>query len=160
MTIITRVDISRLIDEMEQLDNDLTASMVRTKAGVATDFKPKLSTQLEAFLVQNKLILSNGQQREQVIAELRTLKEKAPAIHMTFAVPADRESLQQLVQWIRSSAHPQAIISVGLQPALIAGVHLRTPNHVHDLSLRAMFKESHAQLVDQLETLRKGVANV
>jgi F0F1-type ATP synthase delta subunit len=73
---------------------------------------------------------------------------------MTFAVEADRESLMQLAQWVRETVHPQAVIAVGLQPGLIAGVYLRTPNHVHDLSLRAALDGGHEILVNDLEALR------
>jgi F0F1-type ATP synthase delta subunit len=61
--------------------------------------------------------------------------------------------LQELIAWLRSSVHPQAVISVGLQPALVAGVYLRTPNHVHDLSMRAVLKKSRGLLTKELEAL-------
>jgi F0F1-type ATP synthase delta subunit len=50
--------------------------------------------------------------------------------------------------------HKQAVIEVGLQPALIAGVYIRTPNHVQDLSLRAMLKGGRDILIKELEALR------
>jgi F0F1-type ATP synthase delta subunit len=73
---------------------------------------------------------------------------------MTFAVTADPESLQQLALWLRTTINPQAVIAVGLQPSLVAGVYLRTPNHVHDLSLRAMLKNGRGLLVEELGALR------
>jgi F0F1-type ATP synthase delta subunit len=73
---------------------------------------------------------------------------------MTFAVTADPESLQQLAQWARTTIDPHAVIAVGLQPGLVAGVYLRTPNHVHDFSLRAMLKSSRGKLVEELGALR------
>ena len=82
------------------------------------------------------------------------MKDKVPVIHMTFAVQADPTSLQQIVQWLRSSVHPQVVISVGLQPSLVAGVYMRTPNHVRDLSLRTLLTGQHEVLVKELEALR------
>ncbi len=113
-----------------------------------------LSQSLTDFLNQNKPQLSNSRDRSELIKQMRLLKDAAPVIHMTFAVTADRDSLQKLSAWLRTSIHPQAIIEVGLQPALVAGVYLRTPNRVHDLSMRAMLDGQHDALVAELESLR------
>lgn len=153
-SVVTKVDLSRLIREIEWIDNEITAATVRTKTGVEQTAAPTVSAAFEAFLGQNQLTLATSRERSELIAQMRLLKDKVPVIHMTFAVAADRESLQQLTAWIRSSVHPQAVISVGLQPALVAGVYLRTPNHVHDLSLRAMLANSHDVLIKELEAAR------
>jgi hypothetical protein len=153
-SIVSKIDVSRLVDEMERVDNDLTAAAVRAKTGSQESTGLVLSEQLTDFLNQNNLKPTTNHERTALIAQLRMLKDKVPVIHMTFAVAADRESLQQLTQWLRSSVHPQAVIAVGLQPALVAGVYLRTPNQVHDLSLRAMLDGNHQVLVKDLEALR------
>ncbi|MET0980180.1 MAG: hypothetical protein ABWX90_02910 [Candidatus Saccharimonadales bacterium] len=153
-SVVSKLDVSRLVDEMERVDNDLTAAAVRAKTGSQAPNELVLSDQLTAFLNQNGLKPASSHERTALIAQLRLLKDKVPVIHMTFAVEADRESLQQLTQWLRSSVHPQAVVAVGLQPALVAGVYLRTPNRVHDLSLRAMLDSNHEVLVKDLEALR------
>jgi F0F1-type ATP synthase delta subunit len=88
-----------------------------------------------------------------LIQHLRKLKDSVPIIHMTFATQADRDSLQQLAQWLRTEVHPQAVIGVGLQPALVAGVYVRTPNHIHDLTIRGKLESSRGVLVQELEAL-------
>ena len=153
-SVVSKVDLAHLVQEVEWVDNELTAAAVRTKTSAAQQAPPLVSGTLEAFLHQNQVSLTNSRQRSELIKQLRLLKDKAPVIHMTFAVSADPESLQQLAVWVRSSVHPQAVIAVGLQPALVAGVYLRTPNHVLDLSLRAMLKNGHGLLVKELEALR------
>ncbi len=153
-SVVTKVDLSRLIREVEWIDNEMTAAAVRTKTGAEQAAAPTVSAALEGFLAQNQLALTISRDRTELITQLRLLKDKIPVIHMTFAVVADRESLQELAAWVRSSVHPQALISVGLQPALVAGVYLRTPNHVHDLSLRAMLSGSHDVLIKALEASR------
>lgn len=155
-SVVSKIDVSRLVSEVEKIDNEMTSVAVRTKTGVSQPTQSVPSEQLAEFIGQNKLDLTNGQKRSELIALLRQLKDNVPVIHMTFAVVADRESLQQCVQWLRASIHPQTVITVGLQPALVAGVYLRTPNHVHDLSLRAMLEGSHGALVKDLEALRGG----
>lgn len=152
--VVSKVDLSRLIREVEWIDNEMTTATVRAKTGVEQAAQPATSATLGEFLSQNGLVLGTGRERSELIAQLHLLKDKIPVIHMTFAVVADQESLQELTAWVRSSIHPQAVISVGLQPALVAGVYLRTPNQVHDLSLRAMLKGSHDVLVKELEAAR------
>jgi len=152
--VVSRADVSRLVSEVEWVDNELTAAAVRVKTGAEQSVGPAMSDQLNDFLNQNELKLDDSRVRSELIKQLRLLKEHAPIIHMTFAVPADRESLQQLAEYVRTSVHPQAIIAVGLQPALVAGVYLRTPNHVHDLSLRTVLAGRRDSLVKELDALR------
>ena len=149
--VVTRLDVSRLVSEMERVDNDMTAAAVHAELNAQDIQRPAMSQQLQAFLEQNQMIIDDGRARTEIIKQLHALKEKVPVIHMTFAVAADGESLQTLTQWVRDQVHRQAVIDVGLQPALVGGVYVRTPNHVHDWSLRAKLHGGHDLLVKELE---------
>lgn len=153
-SVVTKIDVSRLVSEVEQLDSELTAAAVRAKTGAPQAAQPTISEQFAAFLTQNKLPFDTSQARSALVQQMRLMKDKVPVIHMTFAVQADPVSLQQIVQWLRTSVHPQVVISVGLQPSLVAGVYMRTPNHVRDLSLRTLLTGQHEVLVKELEALR------
>ncbi len=153
-SVVSKLDIARLLAEVERIDNQLTQTEVRDRIGAESEGRPASSERLTDFLQANELQLDDAHQRADIIKQLHLLKDKAPIIHMTFAVEADPESLGQLAQWVRESVHPQAIIATGLQPALVAGVYLRTPNHVHDLSLRAKLKNSRDLLVKELGAAR------
>lgn len=153
-SVVARVDVARMVDDAERVDNALTTASVREKTGVTDTVTMTLSEQLSVFLEVNGLVFETGQQRSALIKQLRILKDRVPVVHMTFAVEADRESLGQLVSWLREHVHKQAVIAVGLQPALVAGVYLRTPNHVHDLSLKAKLEGSRDLLVKELEAAR------
>ncbi len=155
--VVSKVDVSRLVADAERVDNELTTLAVRTEthAQVQTP-QPMMGQQLTDFLKLNQLTLGSATQRSELIKQLHHMKDTAPIIHMTFAVEADPESLAQLAQWLRASIHPQVVIAVGLQPALVSGVYLRTPNHVHDMSLRAKLQAGHGILVKDLEALRGG----
>lgn len=153
-SIVTKVDVSHLVAEMEAIDNNLTTAAVRAEKGGPAVAQPVLSQQMADFLQQNELKLDEAQERMRLVKEIRAMKDAAPIVHMTFAVTADPESLQQLAQWLRTSIDPRAVIEVGLQPSLIAGVYVRTPNHVHDLSLRQMLKAGRGKLVEELGALR------
>ena len=153
-TIISRIDVSRLVREFEAVDNALTTKTVRKKAGAQSEDTPAMSPQLLGFLDVNPVDLENTTARSAYIKQLRLLKDNVRVVNMTFAVVADPESLQQLSAWLRESIHPQAVIEAHLQPALVAGVYLRTPNHVFDLSVRNALKARRGELEKELGALR------
>jgi hypothetical protein len=156
-SVISRVDVSRLVNEIEQADNAITTLAIRAKAGENVQQSVALSDRLKDFLDMNGLtITADSLARTELVKQMRILKDKAPVVHLTFATEADQDSLSQLAGWLRESVHPQAVIQTGLQPALIAGVYVRTPNRVYDLSMRAQFQNSRGLLVKQLEAHRAG----
>lgn len=153
-SVVSKVDVSRLVSELEKVDNELTAAAIHKKAGVQLTDAAELPQRLSDFLHANKLTLGDSTKRSQLIKQLRRLKDNVPVIHMTFAAETDRESLEQLAHWVRSSVHPQAVIAASVQPALVAGVYVRTPNRVYDLSLREALKSNRAALAGQLGAAR------
>jgi F0F1-type ATP synthase delta subunit len=154
LSVLSKVDVSRLVNELERVDNEQTQATVREKVASTAHPELMISRQFADFLNENKLTIATSQERAALLKQLRLLKEHIPVIHMTFAVNADRDSLAKLTQWLRTSISAQAVIEVGLQPALIAGVSVRTPNHIHDLSMREVIKKNHGLLVKELEVLR------
>ena len=153
-SVVSKVDVSRLVNELELVDDEMSAAEVRNKTGSSSKNEPVLSEQMSEFLEQNKLSLEDGHERTHLIKQLRLLKDKVPVIHMTFATTADHASLGKLASWVRESVHPQAVIAVGLQPALVGGVYVRTPNHVHDFTMRGKLEAQREKLKDELEALR------
>jgi len=153
-TIISKVDVSRLVHEFEAIDSALTAKSVRKKAGASGEEIPAMSPQLAAFLDANPVDLENSSARSTYIKQLRLLKSNVRVMNMTFAVPADPESLQKLSAWIRESVHPQTVIDAHFQPALVAGAYLRSQNHVFDFSVRNALKAKRGELKNELGALR------
>jgi F0F1-type ATP synthase delta subunit len=134
------------------LDGELESQKVRT-GGKGDYHLPLMSQALTDFLQMNNIEVTKDQARMVMKEQLRKLKDKAPVVHMTFAVDADPESIQKLVSWMRDNAHPQTLLSIGLQPALVGGMYMRTPNHVHDFTMKALFSGKHAALTDKIEEL-------
>lgn len=156
-SVVTKSDISRLVNEVERLDGDLTARAAREKVGVDAHEDVSFSEQLGDFLAANQLEMSDDSvMRSRLIKELHRIKSTAPTIHMTFATSADTESLQKIITWLRESVHPQTVLVVGLQPSLIGGAYVRTTNHVHDFSLRARLADHRDIIVKEVEALSGG----
>jgi hypothetical protein len=153
--LVTRADLARLVREIEDIDNELEAQKARNHASGQTGYRlPNLSRPLADFIELNKIDAANDQARMHLKEQMRTLKDHAPIMHMTFATEADPKSLQQLVAYLRQEIHPQALLSVGLQPSLVGGAYVRTPNHVHDFSLRARMAEQRGLILQELEALQ------
>ena len=152
-SVVSKKDVARLIDEIEFVDNAMTTKIVRAKIGKRNNAKLSFSAQLSDFVSKNELSLDDSKERRLILRQLRVLKDTAPVAHLTFATPADYQSLQQLAKWFRSAVGPQVIIEEGLQPALIAGVYVRTTNHIHDFSVRATLREKRSVLIDDIGRL-------
>ena len=152
--LVSKLDVSHLVRDAERFDNELTEFSVRQKAGVEGGEYPVASSRLATFLDLNQLSFDESTTRTAIVKELRTMKDALPVIHMTFSSDADRESLEAIAKWTRDSVHGQAVIEDGLQPSLVAGVYVRTPNHVHDLSLRETLRKNRDLLAKELEAIR------
>lgn len=153
-SIVTKIDVSRLLSELEAVDGELISREAKAKTGIQPGGEIIYSEHLTDFLAANNTEISHDSvQRSYLLNKLRHLKKTTPTIHITFATPADSESLQKIAAWLRQSVHPQAVIKVGLQPSLIGGVYVRTTNHVHDFSLRAKLASHRDIITKELEVL-------
>jgi G3E family GTPase len=154
-SVVSRADMTRLVRELELVDDELEAQKARRQGESGHYRLPNMSQALSDFITLNKVDIADDHVRMDLKALLRKLKDHAPVLHMTFATEADPESMQYLMTWVRRELHPQALISVGLQPSLIGGVYVRTPNHVHDMSLRTHMKDSRKIIVEALDKLKE-----
>lgn len=150
--LLGRADVARLNLEVEKLDNDFETQKVRDGKDESNYSIPTMSRALSDFLQLNKLNIASAKERVELKRQLKIMKDKTPVMHMTFAVDPDPEFLQLLVTYIRENLHPQALLSVGIQPALVGGVFVRTPNHVHDFSVRTL-------LADKRDIIMKSIEN-
>lgn len=153
-SIVSKADFLRLVNELERVDDELTTSAVRSKVGADGGAQPTMNQALTDFLQVNELHIGDTAERTQLLKQMNTMKNGLPIVHMTFASEADRESLGQLALWLRTEVHPQAVIDVGLQPGLVAGVYLRTANKVFDLSLKGALAGGREILTKELGALR------
>ena len=150
-SVATKGALSSLLTELERIDNEMTARAVHESDNMP---EVEIPDAVQDFLSLNEFSLDNTNDRSELITQLRMLKRQAPVIHMKFAVETDSASLGTIVSWLRESVHPQAILVTGFQPSLVAGVCVRTPNHIYDMSLRSAFKQGREVLLEKLESLR------
>jgi G3E family GTPase len=152
MTVTGHAHLSKLVRELELVENDLEGQKAHHHD--AAPKIPAMSQALADIIELNEVDITKTQQRMHLKSRLNYTKDRAPNMHFTFAVQADPDSLQQLAEYVRREIHPQALISVGLQPGLVGGVYLRTPNHVHDFSLKQRLHDQRGLIGQALESLR------
>jgi len=157
--IITRADLARLMREVEDLDNELGAQKARghTKGEDDTYHLPSVSQGLNDFAELNKVDLAGDQARAGLKKQLKHIKDKAPVVHLTFATEPDFTSLKQLADYIRRELHPQALLHTGLQPSLVGGVYMRTPNKAYDLSIRSKLTQNRVVIQQDMDQMMHAI---
>jgi len=146
--LIGRSDVSRLLREIEEVDYALETQAIRTPDQPLTI--PAISRALKETLTLNNIEITNLNERKRLIDSLREAKETAPNVQITFAVDPEPAIASFLVKWIRENLHPRALVTIGLQPAIIGGCVVRTPDHIYDFSLRKRFKDEEANLIQAI----------
>jgi hypothetical protein len=143
-----RVDVGRLLREVEQLDSFLRQAAIRQPG---TSMKlPKTSRLLDEFMTANKANLLHDDDRARVLSFLVAVKAKAPVLHMSFGVDPAPMFVAKLMTWLRAEVHPLLLLQIGLQPTIGAGCVVRTTNKFFDLSLRQHFKKQRGLLIEKL----------
>ncbi len=138
--VVSPADISRLLREMNSLDDFFVSAKAR-QTGTTMQL-PKLTRILNQLAQDNRVNLIEAADRKKLTAALEQISETGPTVHISFATEPSPRALERLVVWVRTNIHPQALIQVGLQPSIAAGCYLRTPNKAFDMSLRASLHRS------------------
>lgn len=150
-SITGRSEISRLLLEIEAVDYDFEAQEIRNPGAALT--VPAISRRLQEVTQSNMASVENAKDRKHLIDQLRSAKDKAPTLHIAFASEPEPAILSQLVAWIRQNLHPVALITVGVQPALVGGCVIRTPDHIYDFSFRNQLRAEQPRLKERLKAL-------
>lgn len=149
LSVVTKVDIGRLVRELEQVDNFLHEAAIRTPG---TPIKlPKTSRLLDETSEVNKLNLLHEDERTRLLEFLKQVRNSAPVMHISFSADPSPLFTQKLITWLRSEVHPLIILQIGLQPNMGAGCVVRTTNKYFDFSLRDRLKEKRSLLAQILK---------
>lgn len=151
--VVTKVDASRLLREIEALDNFLHQAAIR-QPGTAVSL-PRTSRLFEEITTANKLNVLHEDERKQLAVFLHQVRDSAPILHMSFSSDPSPIFTQKLISWLRSELHPLVLLQIGLQPNIGAGCVVRTTNKYFDFSLRSRFKQN----TDVLAKMIAGASN-
>ncbi len=148
--ISTKIEVGRLLSELEELDNFLSQADIR-KPGTPTKL-PKMSRLLDEFIEINKLNPLHKDDRKIMLDFIKTVRLKAPTIHLSFGVDPSAVFIQKLTTWLRGNIHPLVLLHIGLQPNIGAGCVVRTTNKHFDFSLREHFKKQRSLLIEKIHS--------
>lgn len=146
--VASRVDVVRLLREIDQVDNFLKQAAIREPG--TTVRLPKTSRLLEELTSDNKLNLLLEADRLRLAGFLAAIKAKAPLLHISFSAEPAPLFIQKLLTWLRTEIHPSILLHIGLQPGIGAGCTIRGNSLYLDLSLRRYFQKQRPLLLDKL----------
>ena len=140
VSIVSKVDIGRLLREVQAIDSFLKQSAIREPGSPVK--LPKTSRLFDEMIEVNKINVLHEDERNKLNSFLTDIRSHAPTLHMSFSADPSPAFTQRLVTWLRAEINPVALLQVGLQPNIGAGSVVRTTNKYFDFSLRTRFKES------------------
>lgn len=146
--VISPADVSRLLRELEAIDDTLLNHKLLKNAGEAKMLKT--SRLLDQTVELNKLNLLHQTDRRQLRVFLAAVREHAPVLHMSFSADPSPTFLGKLMAWLRREIHAQVLLTIGLQPTIGAGCILRSTNRYFDFSLRQDFAKKRDLLLTEL----------
>lgn len=153
LSIVTKVDVGRLIRELDQIDAFLKGAAIR-QPGTAVKM-PRTSRLLDETVEINKLNLLHEEDRIRLIQFVNQVRTEAPIMHISFSADPSPAFTGKLITWLRSEIHPVVLLQLGLQPNIGAGCVLRTTNKYFDFSLRERLKQKGGILAETLKGVVK-----
>lgn len=90
------------------------------------------------------------QQLQELVADLESLQQTAPVVHLTLVAPAPYRLKQELVGWVRANLSPVALVAFSANPDIAGGVVVRAGDRVFDESFRTKLSHSSARLTELL----------
>lgn len=148
VTVSTKIDIGRLVRELEELDNQLRKNEILKKPVAQTS--NKMSASMIGLLEANNLDISSKTSRAELKEFLNQTKLSAPTIHISFSSDPSAKFMEQITEWFRREINPSVLLSVGIQPKIGVGCVVRTPNKQFDLSLGKDFDKKRDLLLSKI----------
>lgn len=151
IAVVSPTDVARLIREIDNLDEFFRQSAIRQ--GGTPQSVPRYSRLLDEVVVANNLNLLQQEDRDNLMASLKNLSQKAPVLHISFSVDPPGPYVQKIVNYLRQNLQGDILVRVGLQPNIGAGCVVRTQNKSFDFSLRRFFDNKHEFFMKKLHEI-------
>lgn len=144
LSLAGQADINRILREIGRIDEFFLSANIR-KSGTPNQ-PPRVTRTLSALAQDNRLNLLRSEDRMVIKSRLEDILKNAPNLHISFAAEPSPRILERLLAWLRENIHPETLVVIGLQPNIAAGIMLRTPNKIFNLSLQAHLKSQEEYL--------------
>jgi len=90
-------------------------------------------------------------QVDELIADLESFAKTAPVMTITLAAPLSVGTKKTLVDWCRTSIHPNILITFQFNSLLLGGMVLRTGSTIFDWSFRRSLLERKTRFTEVLD---------
>ena len=147
LSVVSPVDVGRLIRELESIDNTVLEQVLRSQATT----EPQTSRLMTQLVPLNHVNLLDEGDRKLLTQLLVTVRQKAPVLHISFSADPTPAFTEKLMAWLRREIHPLVLMTTGLQPNIGAGCIVRSTNHYFDCSLRQNFMNKRELLMMKLQ---------
>lgn len=154
LSLTGQAEVNRLLREVAKLDDFFLGAKARASGSPIQP--PRVTRLLSTITQENRLNLLQEKDRELLKAQLEKIIKEAPNLHISFAAEPTPKILDRIVGWLRENVHPHTMVVVGLQPGIAAGVVLRTPNKVFDMSMQSYLKNQEPYLVKLVSEIARG----
>lgn len=99
--------------------------------------------------------MKDHKELEQLAEEIKTIRDKAPTVHMMLAALPNRAMKRQIVDWFRSELHPQLLLTFAARGDIGGGFILRAGSKQYDFSFRARLLDNKQRLVEIFDDVRR-----
>lgn len=154
LSLTGRADINRLLREIAKIDEFFLSAKARQSGENIQP--PRVTRVLSSLAQESRLNLLKEDEREFLKKQLEAILKRAPDLHISFATDPSPRALEKIVSWFRENIHPEALVVVGLEPGIAAGIVLRTPNKIFDLSLQSYLTKQEPYLVKLISEVTRG----
>lgn len=144
-------ELSRVLRDIAQLDDYMIQSAIRQTGGELS--LPALSDLLDELAIVNKLNLKSRADRNELRKFLEDAKQHSPVVYLGLAHKATSDEVAPIIGWMRAELHPTLLVRIGLQPGIIGGCTIRTPNHYYDFSLKQHFEAARKVLISRMRAM-------
>lgn len=148
VSLATRTDLSRVIRELETVDNFLQQGAIRQPGSPMQ--LPKTSKVFEELVNGSKLNMLQAEDRQYLRTSLEWMRDQSPTLHVAFSTDPSPLFIERLITWLRQNISPFVLVRIGLHPNIGAGCVVRSTNKYFDFSLRQRFLAQRGLLLEEL----------
>jgi F0F1-type ATP synthase delta subunit len=136
------------------------SSQLRDSSTRATVTKTEQKTEVHTSALLLNVLQSAGVSAhdqpalEHLQAEIKTIREQAPSMHMMLAALPNRAMKRMIVEWLRREIHPQLLLTFSARGDIGGGFILRAGSKQYDFSFRGKILANKQRIVEIFDSVR------
>lgn len=142
--------LSAVIIELRSHIAAVRDATIRARATHEPDPSPIHTSALLMGVLRTAAVASTDQPAlEKLLKQLETIRDRAPAIHLTLAALPNRDLKRKLTEWFRTQIHPYAFLTFATRADIGGGVIIQAGSRIYNYSFREQIL-SHRQRISEI----------